>query len=358
MSENVVHIGIDLGTFKTSIVSSNGRRDVMPTAVGWPRDHVAQAMLGREIVFGDEIWEQRLALDIVRPFKKGVLKYNELSEVGDPADDEIRLMQAAQLLVEHAVSSINPPSGAALYGVIGAPSRASVANKQVLLQAARGTLDAVFIVAEPFAIAFGMNRLNGTLVVDIGAGTIDICPVYGTYPAEEDQLTLPLGGDAIDEEFCRLLGEEYPQVRLSMNMAREIKEKYGFVHEVNTNAIVTLPFDGQPREIDLTEPLKEACQTIVQPIVSGIRQVLEGFDPEFQQTMRQNILLGGGGSQLKGLDQIIEQSLSVYGGGNVTRVYDSMFAGAVGALKMAMDMPHDYWTSMEQIETTSSKSAA
>lgn len=36
------YVGMDLGTFKTSVASSGGYRDVMQTAVGWPKDHFAR----------------------------------------------------------------------------------------------------------------------------------------------------------------------------------------------------------------------------------------------------------------------------------------------------------------------------
>ncbi|MFM2097130.1 MAG: hypothetical protein RIS70_4254, partial [Planctomycetota bacterium] len=65
MSESITYLGIDLGSFKTSVTSSNGRRHSLQTAVGWPKDHIARAMLGRDVVFGTELREQRLALDIV-----------------------------------------------------------------------------------------------------------------------------------------------------------------------------------------------------------------------------------------------------------------------------------------------------
>src|SRR5262249_55184291 len=75
MDGSTVFIGMDLGTFKTSVVSSNGRRDVIHSAVGRPKDHIARGLLGRDLVFGEEILEQRLALDVIRPFAKGALKY-------------------------------------------------------------------------------------------------------------------------------------------------------------------------------------------------------------------------------------------------------------------------------------------
>src|SRR5262245_16603621 len=126
MENEAFYIGMDLGTFKTSVVASNGRRDVIHSAVGRPKDHVARALLGRDIVFGQEILEQRLALDVIRPFARGALKFVGQAEAGVPAADVACHAEAARLLVKHAVSLTQLPEGAPIYGVIGAPSRASV----------------------------------------------------------------------------------------------------------------------------------------------------------------------------------------------------------------------------------------
>ncbi len=338
-----VFIGMDLGTFKTSVASSTGARDVLHSAVGWAKDHVARTMLGRDVVFGNELIQHRLALNVVRPFEKGVLKYNTLKDTGVKAEEVDRHKEAARLLVKYAVAQTKPPKGVPVYGVIGAPSRATLANKQVVLEAAQPAFDAVMLVPEPFTIAYGMNRLSDTLVVDIGAGTIDICPVYGTFPSEQEQITLPVGGDFVDEHFFNRMQVLYPEAQLSRNMAREIKEKYGFVHDVNEKALVTLPVRGKPTQFDVTVPLQEACKTIVMPIVQGLRDLIARFDPEFQQRMLQNIILGGGGSQLRGLDRVIEEHMTEYGGAKVRRVGDAVYAGAVGALKLAMGLPKESW---------------
>ena len=73
MEKDTLFIGMDLGTYKTSVASSSGLRDVLVSAVGWPKDHIARTMLGRDVVFGKDIVEHRLALNIIRPFEKGML---------------------------------------------------------------------------------------------------------------------------------------------------------------------------------------------------------------------------------------------------------------------------------------------
>jgi rod shape-determining protein MreB len=161
----------------------------------------------------------------------------------------------------------------------------------------------------------------------------------------------------IDEHFYNNLQKVYPQAQLSRNMAREIKEKYGFVHDANEQALVSLPVDGKPEQFDITKPLRESCRTIVPPIIEGLREVIARFDPEFQHRMLQNIVLGGGGSQLRGLDRVIEEGLEEYGGGKVKRVGDAVFAGAVGALKLAMGMPKDCWTSLKDAPAKGKKLA-
>src|SRR6266536_3502700 len=122
MDKGIVYVGMDLGTFKTSVASSTGIRNVLHTAVGWPRDHVARTMLGRDVVFGKDVVEHRLALDVIRPFERGVLKFNSHTDAGVPSEQIEGHKQAAKLLVEHAVGLMRPAQGSPIYGVIGAPS--------------------------------------------------------------------------------------------------------------------------------------------------------------------------------------------------------------------------------------------
>src|SRR5258706_15681464 len=109
--EGVLYIGMDLGCYKTSVAATNGTREVVYSIVGWPKDPVSRKMLGKDIVFGNEAYKHRLALETVRPFEKGALKYIEDKESGIPAAKLERYKVAAKELVQHAVSLTRVPRG-------------------------------------------------------------------------------------------------------------------------------------------------------------------------------------------------------------------------------------------------------
>jgi len=342
--EGVLHIGMDLGCFKTSIAATNGTREVVHSIVGWPKDPVSRKMLGKDIVFGNEAFRHRLALETVRPFEKGALKYIEDKESGIAQEKLARYKVAAKELVRHAVSLTRVPKGTLVYGVIGAPARASILNKQALLDACKGTFESVMIVSEPFAVAYGMSLFEDCLVVDIGAGTTDLCRMHGAIPSEDDQVTLGIAGDSIDEAASALIRKSHPSAQFTINMVRDAKERLSFINDVNDKAVVIWPnADGKPTSYDITKDLKEACRSIVPGIVQGLRQLVSTFDAEFQKRMLSNVILAGGGSQMRGLDRLIEEDLQQYGGGKVTKVQEPVYAGANGALKLATDMPEEYW---------------
>src|SRR5688572_4458625 len=339
-----LYIGMDLGCYKTSVAATNGAREIVHSIVGWPKDPVSRKMLGKDIVFGNEAFAHRLALNTVRPFERGALKYLDNVAAGIPKEKLERYRLAARELVKHVVSLCRPPRGTLVYGVIGAPARASILNKEALMDACRESFESVMIVSEPFAVAYGMNQLEDALVVDIGAGTTDLCRMHGAIPADEDQITIPKAGDYIDDCAMKLIQERHPAARFTVNMVRDAKERLSFVNDVDDKAVVEWPdAQGRPTSFDITAELKEACRKIVPDIVEGLRRLVSSFDAEFQRRMLQNVVLAGGGSQLRGLDRLIEEDLRQYGGGKVTKVHEPDFAGANGALKLAADMPEEYW---------------
>ncbi|MFT7463347.1 MAG: rod shape-determining protein MreB [Pseudohongiellaceae bacterium] len=341
--KDTIYIGMDLGTSRTAIAASNGVRECVPSLIGYPKDVVSRKLLKREVLYGDEVIKHRLSLDVYRPLEHGCIKgTGNHVDIDDKAVEAN--MEAARALVKHAIELARPPSDSLVHCVIGAPAEAEMNNKKALLLAAQEVIDSVMICSEPFAVAYGMDVLTDALVIDIGAGTTDMCRMHGTMPTAEDQSTLSQAGDAIDRLLAELIRKNHPGIDFSEQMLTTAKEQFATVLGSADPIKVTWPKQGKPTEIDITAQMREACHSIVPPIVDSLAGLVASFDPEFQAILRGNVLLGGGGSQIRGLAGAISEYMDEHlGGGNVTQVDEVVYAGANGALKIAQDMPPEYW---------------
>ena len=72
--ENVLYVGIDLGTSRSSISASNGTKEWLESYVGWPKDFISMQVVGKPVLFGAEALKNRLSLDLCRPLEHGVIK--------------------------------------------------------------------------------------------------------------------------------------------------------------------------------------------------------------------------------------------------------------------------------------------
>jgi len=336
LKADALFVGIDLGTSRASVSASNGIREVVPTYVGYPKDNVSEELLGNQPLFGEMALKHRLSVELIRPLAHGVIQT-------DSKDKNNKYLIAAKQLVRHLLEKAQPKPDQPVYGVIGAPARASIASQRILIDAARGVLDAVMIVSEPFSVAYGLGILDQALVIDIGAGTVDLCRLHGTLPEEKDQITLDEAGDFVDEKLSKMIQKKYPEAQFTTNMVRKLKERYGFVSESAERVTTKFPVKGRPKEFDITDELRTACKSIVAGMINSIAELIATYDPEFQQALRSNVILAGGGSQMIGLPQLIEEAMAELGGGKVTRVDEPLFAGSNGALKMTKQMPRHFW---------------
>ena len=333
----VLYLGIDLGTSRTSVSASNGVRETVASYVGYPKDVVSRKLLKKDVLFGSEALEKRLSLNLYRPLADGVIK----TEKGDDLEGNLR---AARDLIAEIIRRAKPRKDELIYAVIGAPAQASINNKEAILNAARATVDSVMLCSEPFSVAYGLDMLEDVLVIDIGAGTTDLCRMHGTMPEDADQITLTTAGDFIDRELNKAIKERYPNAQYTIQMVKDMKEKHGSVAELMEAVVVTLPVDGKPTPFDITVELQNSCRKIIPPIVDGLGKLIATFDPEFQERLKNRVLLAGGGSQIKGLDIAIENEMHKrLGGGRVIRIEEAMYGGSNGALKIAHDMPEEYW---------------
>lgn len=332
VSENQLLLGIDLGTSRTAVMSNKGYKAITRSVVGYPKDIIGIKLLGDTQVFGEEAMERRSALTLYHPLEDGVIR--------ETSDQDYN---AAFELVKHVVEQARQGSKEELCGIIGVPARASVMNKELLLGIARELMPVALVVSEPFMVAYYLNKLSNCVVVDIGAGTVDICGMKGTIPSQDDQATILKGGSFIDERLETAISQRYPHAQVTRNLVRKLKEEYAFVGEPEGPVTVTLRSDGKPGKYDITEEMRTVCESIVPDIVEHLIATITGYDPEDQPLALQNIYLAGGGSRIRNIDSMIEKYLHDYGDVKVTCVDDPDYIGSAGALKMATDLPPKYW---------------
>jgi rod shape-determining protein MreB len=291
-------------------------------------------VLGKPMLFGSEALQNRLSLDLYRPMEHGVIK------------DGLKDQESVRELIRYIISLVRETEDQKIYAVVGVPAESFKANKLAIRNAVSGFVNSLMVVSEPFAVAYGMDMLNNAMVIDIGAGTVDFCIMHGTIPGEDDQRTILHAGDYIDGQLYNFLVERHPDSTFNKNMVRQFKEKYSFVGEVANPVKVKIPIEGKPIEHDITEELKRACESILPAIIETATEMIAKFDPEYQAKIRNNVVLAGGGSQIRGLREYLERVLGEYGPCSIKCVEDPLFAGAKGTLALAEDMPIEYWEKM------------
>jgi rod shape-determining protein MreB len=150
-------------------------------------------------------------------------------------------------------------------------------------------------------------------------------------------------GDSIDEHLAKVVREAHPAAQFSIHMVRDWKERWGFIGEPRGRVTVTAPVKGKATELDITDEMRAACESIVSPISETMADLLARVEPEYQDKVRNNVILAGGSSALAGLAPALERALAELGGGRVSVVKDPIFAGSDGGLAIARDATSADW---------------
>ncbi|MEC7253901.1 MAG: rod shape-determining protein [Candidatus Thermoplasmatota archaeon] len=329
-----LYVGIDLGTFQSTIASSAGAMHSIETVVGRPKDPVARNFLKRDVLFGADALKNKLACNLYRPMAAGVAQ-----------DDEANLA-AAKAFVSHLIETVDPEEFDEVFGVICSPSHVSFTDKSNLVATLRGQVNAIMVVTEPFATAFAIGEIGGSIVVDVGAGTTDIARIHGTFPTDEDQVTIQEAGDWLDIELMNLVAKKFTGAQITKDMVRKWKEESSYVGGDVRTVEVALSVDGKSQNVDIGDLIQEACEMLVPKIGNAIKRIVAEADPEYQPVLRNNIILSGGGSLIEGLADRVAREISDIGDVNVWCVENPLEKVAEGALMLAGEMPDDMYTSI------------
>ena len=298
-------IGIDLGT-ASILVYIRGKGVVLkePSVVAFDRDtnkikaigEDARLMLGRTP--GNIV--------AVRPLRQGVISDYKVTE---------------QMMKHFIQKALGRKTFRKPVIAVCVPSGVTEVEKKAVEDATyqAGARD-VKIIEEPIAAAIGAGidiaKPCGNMIVDIGGGTSDIA-------------VISLGGTVVSASI-KVAGDDFDE-----RTAEDIKIKIGSAFkraevdymDVRGRNLVT----GLPKTIRVSsEETEEALRETTSQIIDTIHSVLEKTPPELAADIAdRGIVLTGGGSLLRGLEDLIESRTGI----NTMTAEDPMTAVAIGTGK-------------------------
>jgi rod shape-determining protein MreB len=342
--------GVDIGTNTSCVHAINAETGedicavVVPSIVGFSDHGILAGILpgDSQELFGFDALDHGLHLKITHPLVDGVIKD----------------LEATTKFVNYLRGLIDPSGKATIHAVVGIPSKADEDARDNLQKAISGAFDAAFLVPEPFLAAYGFrdeNRLGqpeyidpvkNSLFIDIGAGTTDYCIIQGYFPTPEDQLSMPVAGDEVDEHLSDSLATDYPDTKISPAKIREYKEQFSYVGEPQYGMKVRVPVAGKPRTIEIGKQVGEACNMLLDKIFESLEQVIPMARPDSVFELLSNIILTGGGSMIKNMPEELQRMLleSGYEDPHVRAAgEDFKIFVAQGALKVARATKPEQW---------------
>jgi rod shape-determining protein MreB len=113
--------------------------------------------------------------------------------------------------------------------------------------------------------------------------------------------------------------------------------------------MVSAPVKGKATELDITDEMRSACESILPPLTETMIDLLSRVTPDFQENVRNNVILAGGTSLIVGFPEAVQRALAELGGGRAAVVKDPVFAGSDGGLAIARDASPSDWEKLSLI---------
>ncbi|HBP00364.1 MAG: Cell-shape determining protein [Candidatus Uhrbacteria bacterium GW2011_GWF2_41_16] len=296
-------IGIDLGT--TTVLVYVPKRGVIinePSVVAISKIDKKVLAVGREAK--DMIGRTPDTIVARRPLKDGV--------IADYRTTEAMLRYFINKTLG-GIRIFRPEVMVAVPGGITSTERRAVIDA-TLTAGAR----AAYIIKEPIVAAIGANipigSPSGHMIIDIGGGTAEMAVIsLGGIVASA---SIRIGGVKFDHAVSEFIRRKYglaigertsEQIKIQIGSAMYLPEKLAM--EVKGRDMIT----GLPKIIEVTsDDVTEAIQDELEGIIATVKEVLHKTPPELSaDVMEKGIIMSGGSSQLRNLDQLIAEATGV-----------------------------------------------
>lgn len=295
-------IGIDLGTTKIMICRSDkGIVLNEPSIVAYNKKTEEVVAVGKKAY--DMLGKTPEYIVAEKPLKDGVISNHKLTEL--MIKDFIKQVCGSFVIKPRIVICI--------------PSVTTDVERRAVVETALAAgARKVYLIEEPIAAALGAGidilEPKGNLLVDIGGGTTDVAVISlnGIVLSQ----SLKVAGNSFDEEIIRFFLNRY-KLSIGQRMAENVKKQIGCVYQPDPQVTCTVKgrnlLTVYPQAIEVDQAsLCEVLRPLADKIVEKIKQVLEQTPPELVGDIyTSGIHLTGGGSLIRGLDQLIREEIKI-----------------------------------------------
>ena len=199
------------------------------------------------------------------------------------------------------------------------PVGATQVERRAIRESAQGAgAREVFLIEEPMAAAIGaglpVSEATGSMVVDIGGGTVDIAVVSATGIVVSESLRL--GGDSFDLALVKYFRKR-KKLLVGMNAVEKLKIEVGTVDRraplresfISGRDLIT----GLPKTIVATsKDVQRSLENSVHLIMECVKGILEKTPPEMvADIVDHGIILTGGGALIDGFDRMLTRSTGI-----------------------------------------------
>ncbi len=240
----------------------------------------------------------------IRPMKDGVIADFEVTE--KMLEYFIRKAHGRSFLVRPRI-------------IISVPSEITPVEKRAVRDSAlRAGASEVYLVEQAMAAAIGaglpITEPSGNMIVDIGGGTTDVAVI--SLAGIVYSKSVRVAGNEMDEAIISYIKRKY-NLLIGERTAEVIKIELGNAYPDGTNRTMEVKgrdlVEGIPKTLTVScEEIREALAETVNVIVDTVRTALERTPPELSaDIIDKGIVLAGGGSLLRGLDQRLREETGI-----------------------------------------------
>ena len=199
--------------------------------------------------------------------------------------------------------------------VVGVPSGVTEVEKRAVEDASMNAgAREVYLIEEPMAAAIGIKmpvqEATGNMIVDIGGGTTEVAIIsLGGIVISK---SLRVAGDKLNEDIIQYARNEY-NLLIGERTAEDIKITIGSARLLENLLETTMRgrdlVSGLPKEVKVdSENIRKAMSRSIRTLVDAIKASIEDTPPELvADIMDRGIILVGGGSMLRGIDELISE---------------------------------------------------